>query len=193
MTNGSRDTGLANGMQNPVNLRGSLNEPPEEGSSESNQKQSPSAADDSERRSLEQLARSQSAPALSVARARALLAVGDGASYTPTRRHSNGLAVVNSDASGPTSAATRSADQEPVRATTPPPPTPVHGPMASFRSSDPLTLRHGGSNTEHDPQALHLERAREVLEHLDASMLCLVLADPTETFWNGLLTASPSG
>ena len=36
----------------------------------------------SERRSLEQLARSQSAPALSVARARALLAVSDGSSYT---------------------------------------------------------------------------------------------------------------
>ena len=35
-----------------------------------------------ERRSLEQLARSQSAPALSVARARALLAVSDGSSYT---------------------------------------------------------------------------------------------------------------
>ena len=38
----------------------------------------------SERRSLEQLARSQSAPALSVARARALLAVSDGSSYTHT-------------------------------------------------------------------------------------------------------------
>ena len=36
----------------------------------------------SERRSLEQLARSQSAPALAVARARALLAVSDGSSYT---------------------------------------------------------------------------------------------------------------
>jgi transposase len=36
----------------------------------------------SERRELEQLARSQSAPALSVARARALLAVSDGSSYT---------------------------------------------------------------------------------------------------------------
>jgi transposase len=36
----------------------------------------------SERRALEQLARSQSAPALSVARARALLAVNDGSSYT---------------------------------------------------------------------------------------------------------------
>jgi transposase len=36
----------------------------------------------SERRALEQLARSQSAPALSVARARALLAVNDGRSYT---------------------------------------------------------------------------------------------------------------
>jgi transposase len=36
----------------------------------------------SERRSLEQLARSQSAPALSVARARAFLAVSDGASYS---------------------------------------------------------------------------------------------------------------
>ena len=36
----------------------------------------------SERRSLEQLARSQSAPALSVARARALLAVSEGSSYT---------------------------------------------------------------------------------------------------------------
>src|SRR5438132_13825431 len=36
----------------------------------------------SERRALEQLARSQSAPALSVARARALLAVSDGSSYT---------------------------------------------------------------------------------------------------------------
>src|SRR5438445_11782916 len=36
----------------------------------------------SERRSLEQLARSQSAPALSVARARALLAVSQGSSYT---------------------------------------------------------------------------------------------------------------
>lgn len=35
-----------------------------------------------ERRSLEQLARSQSAPALSVARARALLAVSEGRSYT---------------------------------------------------------------------------------------------------------------
>src|SRR5713101_1778696 len=35
-----------------------------------------------ERRSLEQLARSQSAPALSVARARALLAVSEGCSYT---------------------------------------------------------------------------------------------------------------
>ena len=35
-----------------------------------------------ERRSLEQLARSQSAPALSVARARALLAVSEGSSYT---------------------------------------------------------------------------------------------------------------
>ena len=36
----------------------------------------------SERRSLEQLARSQSAPALSVARARALLTVSEGSSYT---------------------------------------------------------------------------------------------------------------
>src|SRR2546430_13422006 len=36
----------------------------------------------SERRSLEQLARSQSAPALSVARARALLSVSKGSSYT---------------------------------------------------------------------------------------------------------------
>ena len=36
----------------------------------------------SERRALEQLARSQSAPALSVARARALLAVSEGCSYT---------------------------------------------------------------------------------------------------------------
>jgi transposase len=36
----------------------------------------------SERRALEQLARSHSAPALSVARARALLAVSDGGSYT---------------------------------------------------------------------------------------------------------------
>ena len=36
----------------------------------------------SERRSLEQLARSHSAPALSVARARALLSVSDGSSYT---------------------------------------------------------------------------------------------------------------
>ena len=36
----------------------------------------------SERRSLEQLARSHSAPALSVARARALLAVSEGCSYT---------------------------------------------------------------------------------------------------------------
>jgi transposase len=36
----------------------------------------------SERRSLEQLARSQSAPASAVARARALLAVSDGSSYT---------------------------------------------------------------------------------------------------------------
>jgi transposase len=36
----------------------------------------------SERRALEQLARSHSAPALSVARARALLAVSDGRSYT---------------------------------------------------------------------------------------------------------------
>jgi len=36
----------------------------------------------SERRALEQLARSHSAPALSVARARALLAVSQGASYT---------------------------------------------------------------------------------------------------------------
>ena len=36
----------------------------------------------SERRSLEHLARSQSAPALSVARARALLAVSEGSSYT---------------------------------------------------------------------------------------------------------------
>src|SRR5215472_17715678 len=36
----------------------------------------------SERRALEQLARSHSAPALSVARARALLAVSDGCSYT---------------------------------------------------------------------------------------------------------------
>jgi len=36
----------------------------------------------SERRALEQLARSQSAPALSVARARALLAVSEGWSYT---------------------------------------------------------------------------------------------------------------
>jgi transposase len=37
---------------------------------------------DSERRALEQLARSYSAPALSVARARALLYVSDGSSYT---------------------------------------------------------------------------------------------------------------
>ena len=36
----------------------------------------------SERRALEQLARSHSAPALSVSRARALLAVSDGCSYT---------------------------------------------------------------------------------------------------------------
>ncbi len=36
----------------------------------------------SERRALEQLARSHSAPALSVARARALLAVSDGSLYT---------------------------------------------------------------------------------------------------------------
>jgi transposase len=40
----------------------------------------------SERRALEQLARSQSAPALSVARARALLAVSDGSSYTDAAR-----------------------------------------------------------------------------------------------------------
>ena len=40
----------------------------------------------SERRALEQLARSQSAPALSVARARALLAVSDGSSYTHAAR-----------------------------------------------------------------------------------------------------------
>ena len=40
----------------------------------------------SERRALEQLARSQSAPALSVARARALLAVSDGCSYTEAAR-----------------------------------------------------------------------------------------------------------
>ena len=40
----------------------------------------------SERRALEQLARSHSAPALSVARARALLAVSDGSSYTDAAR-----------------------------------------------------------------------------------------------------------
>jgi len=40
----------------------------------------------SERRALEQLARSHSAPALSVARARALLAVSDGCSYTDAAR-----------------------------------------------------------------------------------------------------------
>ena len=40
----------------------------------------------SERRALQQLARSQSAPALSVARARALLAVSDGSSYTGAAR-----------------------------------------------------------------------------------------------------------
>lgn len=40
----------------------------------------------SERRSLEHLARSQSAPALSVTRARALLAVSDGSSYTEAAR-----------------------------------------------------------------------------------------------------------
>lgn len=40
----------------------------------------------SERRALEQLARSHSAPALSVARARALLAVSDGGSYTEAAR-----------------------------------------------------------------------------------------------------------
>jgi transposase len=40
----------------------------------------------SERPALEQLARSQSAPALSVARARALLAVSDGCSYTEAAR-----------------------------------------------------------------------------------------------------------
>jgi transposase len=39
-----------------------------------------------ERRALEQLARSHSAPALSVARARALLAVSDGCSYTEAAR-----------------------------------------------------------------------------------------------------------
>ena len=39
-----------------------------------------------ERRALEQLARSQSAPALSVARACALLAVSDGSSYTEAAR-----------------------------------------------------------------------------------------------------------
>jgi transposase len=40
----------------------------------------------SERRALERLARSQSAPAASVARARALLAVSDGSSYTAAAR-----------------------------------------------------------------------------------------------------------
>jgi transposase len=40
----------------------------------------------SERRALQQLARSQSAPALSAARARALLAVSDGSSYTDAAR-----------------------------------------------------------------------------------------------------------
>jgi transposase len=40
----------------------------------------------SERRALERLARSQSAPAASVARARALLAVSDGTSYTDAAR-----------------------------------------------------------------------------------------------------------
>lgn len=40
----------------------------------------------SERRALEQLARSHSAPALSVDRARALLAVSDGATYTEAAR-----------------------------------------------------------------------------------------------------------
>ena len=40
----------------------------------------------SERRALEQLARSHSAPALSVDRARALLAVSDGATYTQAAR-----------------------------------------------------------------------------------------------------------
>ena len=40
----------------------------------------------SERRALEQLARSHSAPALSVSRARALLAVSDGCSYTEAAR-----------------------------------------------------------------------------------------------------------
>jgi len=40
----------------------------------------------SERRALEQLARSQSAPAASVARARAFLAVSNGSSYTEAAR-----------------------------------------------------------------------------------------------------------
>ena len=49
----------------------------------------------SERRVLEQLARSHSAPALSVARARALLYVGDGCSYTEAA-HSVGLSAGDS-------------------------------------------------------------------------------------------------
>jgi transposase len=49
----------------------------------------------SERRALEQLARSQSAPALSVARARALLYVSDGCSYTEAA-HSVGRSVGDS-------------------------------------------------------------------------------------------------
>jgi hypothetical protein len=45
-TSGPLDTGLSRVMQNPVNLRGSLKELPHEGSGESTQEESTSAADE---------------------------------------------------------------------------------------------------------------------------------------------------
>src|SRR6266700_1474945 len=71
---------------NPVNLRGRLKQLPEEAGVSSVQKDPLRALTSAERNALEQLARSQSAPALSVARARALLAVSDGSSYTDAAR-----------------------------------------------------------------------------------------------------------
>src|SRR5438067_7437029 len=74
--------GFAKVRHNPVNLRGSLYELPRRAVVSRTKKDPLRPLTNSERRSLEQLARSQSAPALSVARARALLAVSDGSSYT---------------------------------------------------------------------------------------------------------------
>lgn len=73
-------------INNPVNLRGRFKQLPEEGRCEWTQDESVRPLTRSERSALERLARSHSAPAASVARARALLAVSDGSSYTEAAR-----------------------------------------------------------------------------------------------------------